>query len=480
MRKMPQFYLIRKIFLLSLGDYCAYAISLSLAIKIRLFFPYILPWDFPAINIAAYSAPEADIFPLLIVIIFFIHNLYQKRWTFWEETIIVWKALFISFLISYLVLFNFSKVFIQVSRVIIIITFLLMTVLVPLFRLALKKFLYFAGFWRYSVVLSCKMNDIKEMIRIAEIFAQDTYLGFEPSYFFIPDADIGHYHFLGKKIPVFHSVDEIAKKHCGSVFVIGASLLEQSILIESLYSRFRRVFVIPDHSLGLINAGVQYLFSERLFIINLENKLNSLTARLFKDAIDLTLGIIITILCMPLFFVVGLAVKLSSKGPIFYRQNRIGRGGKPFKIWKFRTMYQDADKKLNTLLAQNPELKKEWDTYFKLNNDPRITPIGHFLRKYSLDEFPQLFNVLAGEMSLIGPRPFVKGEIEELNPTLLPLYAQVKPGLTGLWQVSGRNNTDRLDRMKIDVWYIQNWQPSLDILILLNTPKAVLTARGAK
>ncbi len=154
-------------------------------------------------------------------------------------------------------------------------------------------------------------------------------------------------------------------------------------------------------------------------------------------------------------------------------------GGKIFKMWKFRSMYTDADEKLKTLLAENPELKKEWDTYFKLKDDPRITPIGAFLRKYSIDEFPQLFKVMSGEMSLIGPRPFVRGEIEEINPNLLPLYAQVKPGLTGLWQVSGRNETDRVQKINIDMWYIQHWSLSLDIMIILNTPKAVLTARGA-
>ena len=194
---------------------------------------------------------------------------------------------------------------------------------------------------------------------------------------------------------------------------------------------------------------------------------------------DRILSVIFLLLLCPLFFIITILLKILSPGPTFYSHERIGKDGKKFKIWKFRTMYVDADQKLQQLLATNKELKKEWDTFFKLKNDPRIVPIGSFLRKYSLDELPQLFNVVNGTMSIVGPRPFVEGEIESLNASLLPLYAQVKPGLTGLWQVSGRNEIDRLERMNIDVWYIQNWSPSLDLLILLNTPFAVLSARGA-
>lgn len=478
---MRRLYQPLKFFFLLLSDYAAYATAMALAVYLRTAIPTLLPFlDFPQFYPYLYNGPEARVIPLLIATVFFFYSLYQKRFTFWEEALLIWKSLILAFLLTYVIMFNFAAVFDKASRVVLLLAFLGMMVTVLLFRWIIKSILFYTGFWRYPVLIACTKQDKASALRIVEAFKNDRFLGYVPKAFFIPDETASTLSAGGKDYPLCRSVDEACQQQTGTIFVVGAGLGSNQNLLSSLYGRFRRIFLVPPSLFGLMNSGVQYLFSERIFIISLENKINSLTARIIKDVWDYLGGFFILVACSPLLIITAIAVKISSPGPVFYRHERIGKGGKPFKIWKFRSMHMDADKKLAALLASSPELKKEWDTYYKLAKDPRITPIGNFLRKYSIDEFPQLFNVLSGEMSLIGPRPFVKGEMEELNPALVPLYTQLKPGLTGLWQVSGRNEADRLERMKIDVWYIQNWSPALDFLILLNTPKAVLTARGAR
>lgn len=163
---------------------------------------------------------------------------------------------------------------------------------------------------------------------------------------------------------------------------------------------------------------------------------------------------------------------------IFYRTQRLGRRGVPFTIWKFRSMYTDADERLTELLENNPALRQEWETTGKLAHDPRITPIGKLLRKTSLDEVPQLFNVLRGDMALIGPRPIVKREVPYYGEHYLTAFS-VKPGITGLWQVSGRSDVDYEARVALDLYYAQNWNLWMDCWILLKTVAVVLIQRGA-
>lgn len=182
---------------------------------------------------------------------------------------------------------------------------------------------------------------------------------------------------------------------------------------------------------------------------------------------------------LPVFLVLALCVKLSSPGPVFYRSWRLGRNGKKIGVWKFRTMYADADARLEKLLASNPALKKEWQENFKLKEDPRITPIGNFLRKTSLDELPQFWNVLTGEMSIIGPRPIVESEIVYYGKTY-EIRKRVKPGITGLWQVSGRNDTEYSYRVMLDSYYIINWSIWLDYYIFFKTILIVLLRKGAR
>ncbi|HCD8294378.1 TPA: sugar transferase, partial [Klebsiella pneumoniae] len=188
-----------------------------------------------------------------------------------------------------------------------------------------------------------------------------------------------------------------------------------------------------------------------------------------------SLGIIA--LLSPVLIYISVKVKKDG-GPAIYGHERVGKNGKSFKCLKFRSMVINSKEVLENLLSNDIEAKKEWDETFKLKNDPRITPIGHFLRRTSLDELPQLFNVLKGEMSLVGPRPIITAELERYNEEV-DYYLLSKPGMTGLWQVSGRSDVDYGTRVYLDAWYVKNWSMWNDIAILFKTVGVVLKRDGA-
>ena len=212
--------------------------------------------------------------------------------------------------------------------------------------------------------------------------------------------------------------------------------------------------------------------------IHLQQNLMLPLPRLTKRVMDFGASVLGGIVLLPLLFYLAIAVKMSSRGPIFYGHERIGRYGRRFKAWKFRTMFQDSSRKLEQYLDEYPEAREEWERDHKLKFDPRITRIGRFLRKTSLDELPQLWNVILGDMSLVGPRPIVTAEIAKYGQ-FYGLYTMVKPGITGLWQVSGRNNTTYDERVQLDSYYVRNWSPWIDVVLLFKTIRIVLFARGA-
>jgi Undecaprenyl-phosphate galactose phosphotransferase WbaP len=200
--------------------------------------------------------------------------------------------------------------------------------------------------------------------------------------------------------------------------------------------------------------------------------------RWMKRMLDLSILALASPIVVPLMLLLALMVKLTSRGPVFYRHHRLGRESRVFGAWKFRTMVPDADRILKTYLQQHPELEEEWNRDQKLKDDPRITPIGKLLRKTSLDELPQLWNVLRGHMSLVGPRPIVADEVVKYGTTY-HFYERVRPGITGMWQISGRNNTTYAERLALDRFYVRNWSPWLDVYILIRTIKTVLFCEGA-
>jgi Undecaprenyl-phosphate galactose phosphotransferase WbaP len=194
--------------------------------------------------------------------------------------------------------------------------------------------------------------------------------------------------------------------------------------------------------------------------------------------LDLCVVIFGGLIALPFLLLAALLVKITSPGPVLYKQKRLGMNGKHFNTYKFRSMYIDAEQQLKKILETDPEAKKEWDEKFKLQKDPRITVIGRFLRRTSIDELPQLLNILKGDMSLVGPRPIVDAEVEKYGEDYLRIFS-VKPGLTGLWQVSGRSDADYEDRVAYDTYYLQSWSVWLDLWIIFKTFGVVLVGRGA-
>lgn len=198
-----------------------------------------------------------------------------------------------------------------------------------------------------------------------------------------------------------------------------------------------------------------------------------------KRAFDILFSIFALILLLPIFLCIAIAIRYSSKGNVLYSHERIGRGGRPFRCYKFRTMYPDADVRLSELLASDPELRREWETTRKFKSDPRIIPVGRFLRKTSLDELPQFWNVLKGDLSIVGPRPIVQEEVTQFLGPKAAKILSVRPGLTCIWQVSGRNDVGYQRRIELDEQYIDNCSMLLDIKLILKTIPAMLFSKGA-
>jgi lipopolysaccharide/colanic/teichoic acid biosynthesis glycosyltransferase len=197
-----------------------------------------------------------------------------------------------------------------------------------------------------------------------------------------------------------------------------------------------------------------------------------------KRAIDLLGATLLLLLFSPLLVILGFLVKITSPGPVLYRQKRVGRLGQEFTLLKLRTMRSGSDEAFREFLQHSPALRLEYASIQKLENDPRLTGLGRILRHFSLDELPQLWNILRGEMSLVGPRPFLPEQRLIYGPGLWSYY-QMRPGLTGLWQVSGRNRLSFRERARCDFIYLQSWSIGLDLLILLNTPWVVISGKGA-
>ncbi len=201
-----------------------------------------------------------------------------------------------------------------------------------------------------------------------------------------------------------------------------------------------------------------------------------------KRTFDIVFSGCVLVFGLPLFLIIALLVKCTSKGPIFYCSMRLGQDGNLFNFWKFRTMYTNSDLKLKQLLEDNPLLREEWKKYFKLKNDPRLTKIGKFLRKTSLDEFPQFWNVLKGDLSIVGPRPYLPNETQEIKKFIgekITHLLSVKPGLTGIWQTSGRSYLTFEERVHLDLNYVKKRTFFFDLCLILKTIPMILFPRGA-
>ena len=248
-------------------------------------------------------------------------------------------------------------------------------------------------------------------------------------------------------------------------------------LIERFGDSYTNVLVIPD-MFNLAHFGMPARYLGGVLGLEVQRQLMHTGPRVAKRAMDIVLTSLGSLPLLPLLLLMALLIKLDSKGPIFYRQRRLGQDGVRFMALKFRTMHNDAERRLAELLESDAGLRAEYSTYHKLAVDPRVTRIGRVLRKYSLDELPQLWNVMMGEMSLVGPRPYLEREIPDMAQKEA-IVLRVKPGVTGIWQVTTRNQSTFEERVDLDVEYVRNWSPWLDLYILARTVPVVVGGTGS-
>lgn len=242
-------------------------------------------------------------------------------------------------------------------------------------------------------------------------------------------------------------------------------------------ARIHHWIIIPNSNY-FSSLWAEWSETARMPAVTVRNRLARKRARVLKRAFDVVVAGSLTLALLPLLVLTTALIRMTSEGPVVYRHRRIGKGGRTFAAWKFRTMAHDSEAVLERYFDEHPELRGEWESHQKLKHDPRVTTIGRFLRTTSLDELPQLWNVLKGEMSLVGPRPIIAAEAEKYHE-LFGHYRQVTPGITGLWQVSGRNDTSYEERVDLDAYYVENWSLWLDLYILACTVKVVLLREGA-
>jgi Undecaprenyl-phosphate galactose phosphotransferase WbaP len=286
-----------------------------------------------------------------------------------------------------------------------------------------------------------------------------------------------------RNIPIIHDTSigpEIVRRYKIKMAMVAMPDLDNKglkHLMNTSVSAFRYSSYIPDF-VSATNIWMSVRDFGGVLGLAPSNKLKMPWNLWIKRFTDLAIVIFGGIVILPFLLIIALLVQLSSPGPVLYGHKRLGRNGKYFTAYKFRSMVMDSQERLQKLFESNPEIKKEWDKNHKLQNDPRVTAIGRFLRRTSLDEFPQLLNILKGEMSLVGPRPIVDEEVSRYGEDFNWIFS-VRPGLTGMWQVSGRSETDYAVRVLYDTYYLQSWSVWLDVWILFMTFGAVLRGKGA-
>lgn len=291
--------------------------------------------------------------------------------------------------------------------------------------------------------------------------------------------------YLPKKYKIlggFAQADKIVKATGVKTVVIAAPGLKRETLLDlmnRIQPTVKNISFVPD-LLGMPsgNLEVEKLFDEKLVLLRSKNNLARWYNRLYKRIFDVLMSLLGMIFFIPLVIIICLCIFIDSPGSVVFAHKRVGQHGKSFPCYKFRTMVPNAERVLHEYLAKNNAAKEEWDNNFKLKDDPRVTRVGKFLRKTSLDELPQIWNVLIGQMSLVGPRPIVEAEIEKYGEYINDYYL-VPPGITGMWQVNGRSDTTYTERVAMDTWYVRNWSVWIDLVYLFKTVKIVLERKGA-
>jgi Undecaprenyl-phosphate galactose phosphotransferase WbaP len=357
------------------------------------------------------------------------------------------------------------------SRAVFLLAWAQTLILCPLFRAWARSVCARKPWWGHPVVIA---GAPRVAAGIADTLERQPGLGLKPVAIF-PIAD---FPFAGRDDPGLAA--SLARGSQVRHIILGMAETPRHAAL-SFFNHcselFAHVIVVPDLA-GFSSLWVEAMDLSGILGLGVHQRLLLPRSRIVKRMLDLAFVAAASFVALPLVAIVAAAIKVTSPGPVFYGQRRYGRGGGPFIAWKFRSMVDNATQALEDHLNSDPSLREEWNLSQKLKRDPRVTPFGRFLRHTSLDELPQLWNILIGEMSLVGPRPIVASEIARYGADFA-LYKKVTPGLTGLWQVSGRNLLSYEQRIGFDLYYVRNWSIWLDLHILARTVKTVLRADGA-
>jgi Undecaprenyl-phosphate galactose phosphotransferase WbaP len=408
-------------------------------------------------------------------------GLYSRRLPFWEELAQYIKRIGYGAAFEFALLYFLSES--AVAHATVIFTWLLALLAGATLRAMTRKLLSLLPWW-YRPVIIVGAGD--NAFAAYDALRQDDSLGYRVTAFVSDDDGARPIDkVLDLKIPIFRLAEAgpfLARAGRTVQIVLALDSLEgKDRLFRKLLATRPRVLIAPPlRGFPVQGMEVLPLFGGDVHLMGVRNNLSRLPARFIKRFVDVLVATFLLItLFAPVFLVVWLQIRREDRGPILFRHRRVGRFGREIQVLKFRTMILDAEAQLERWSKERPDLWAAfWRGGSKLKNDPRILTAGHWLRSTSLDEIPQLINVLLGEMSLVGPRPIVAKEVPIYGPEL-ELYKQVRPGLTGLWQVSGRSQMTFPQRSNLDAWYVRNWSIWYDVVILIRTPWALITRSGA-
>lgn len=430
----------------------------------------------------SYHVPDAYLYfwiPLVFIAFLSVSQTYTKMQPILETVRQIFYAVLYALITCILALY-FMQASVLASRLYVVLFGVLALFNVYAARYALLKFLKVTNTFMKPVILIGAGKTAEQVLRS---FEED--LGYRYKVIGILD-DNPVSQTLPQKFLLMGTLDNAAEIVHDSgvktviVTVPGMEKEKLQALLEHIQPYVRDIIFVPDLiGVPLYNVEAQTLFNEQIMMLSLRNNLTRRRNRVIKRFFDVIVGSILCIPLIPILALISLCIKFDSKGSIFFNAQRIGKKGKTFTCYKFRSMHRNSQRILEEYLARYPEAKREWNTFAKLRDyDPRVTRIGRWIRKYSLDELPQILNVIKGDMSLVGPRPYLPREKEDIGEYLSTITLTV-PGITGFWQTSGRNDVSFAGRVAMDTWYVRNWSIWLDLMYLFKTAKIVFTGKGA-
>ena len=465
--------LISKI-IVFIADYVAIVLGTLAAYYLRLnlsFLPVISHFEVDEIYVYG-------IIPIVFLSILLLNNTYSIVSTYWDTMKNLFRSITIGVVVSIVLMYT-GHVTNDVSRLFVVFAYILILLSVLSERFVVGKILSKAGYLVTPVLLVGAGKTAELVKRSLDRMPIATYkiIGYVDDN---PKSSS-----IAKEYPclgAFSDVEDVIKDTGVQTVLICAPGLEPKklvSLINQLQLLVKRVAFVPElFGLPTSNITARGMMEEQAVVLHVQNNLARKSNRIMKRIFDIVATVCGGILILPIFAIIAVLIYLDSPGPIIFGHKRVGQGGKEFPCYKFRSMVPNAQEALEVYLKENPEAREEWERDFKLKDDPRVTRIGKFLRKTSLDELPQLWNVLVGDMSLVGPRPIVRDEIVKYGDYINDFYL-VPPGITGVWQVSGRSDATYEERVLMDSWYVHNWSVWIDIVYLLKTVLAVVKLKGA-